>query len=139
MADYDMLVRNTSNAPVMAYAIRHESQLGTRRTRDCQSSLGFSEPMIGAGETKTIQAHLQKYGPSTTPVVDLVLLEDGTYFGTDQCGILTEYTRRLKERRATFQTVMNRIQREGVDKTVAWMSAELARDVQPLLAPKKMK
>ncbi len=139
MADYDMVLRNTTSVPIVAYAIRHESQSATGRDATCQSSLGFSGPRIGAGETSTIDVHLQRSGPTTPPVVDFVLLSNGTYFGAARCGILHDYVTRLAERRATLRAVTNLIRRDGVEKTTAWINAELERDVQPLLTPTKLK
>ena len=68
-----------------------------------------------------------------------MLLKDGTYFGQNSCGILADYTKRPEERRATFDTTVRRIQKDGLEKTIEWMRQELNQDVGPLLAPKKMK
>jgi hypothetical protein len=139
MAGYEVVLQNKAMLPVMAYAISHEWQGGTGRSRTCQSSMGFRKPMIGAGETKTIQSQLAKRESPVTPVIDFVLLSDGAYFGKDSCRTLSEYTTRLAQRRATFQTILKRVQAEGVEKTLVWMKEELSWDVRPLLTPKKMK
>jgi len=138
MDAYEVVLRNKADLAIMAYAISHESQVEGKRARVCQSSLGFHEPMIAAGETKTVQSHLHRHGPTVTPVVDLVLLENGSYFGNDSCGVLNDYRKRLGERRATFQTVLQRLQRDGTEQTIVWMRQELTRDVRPLLSPKKI-
>lgn len=141
MAFYEVVVRNKTDVPIMAYAISHEARFGdgAKTNRICQASMGFSNPMIAAREIKAISSNLHNHGsPSTTPVMDLVLLEDGSYFGNDSCGYLQEYQRRLDERLTVYQAVLRRLQNDGVDKTAAWLKQELSRDSQPLLSPKKM-
>jgi len=138
MDSYDVVLRNKADVGIMAYAISHESQVEGKRARVCQSSQGFREPMIAAGETKTIQSHLHRHGPTVTPVVDLVLLQNGSYFGNDSCGVLKDYQTRLAERRTTLQSVLQRLERDGAQQTIVWMRQELTRDVEPLLAPRKI-
>jgi hypothetical protein len=53
MAKYELVMQNKTNLPIVAYTIGHkhgaEERYGT-----CQSSYGFTGPMVEPAETKTI-------------------------------------------------------------------------------------
>ena len=139
MASYELVLRNKSDVPIMAWAISHEAQVGTGLARTCQGSAGFREPMIAARETKTIYPSLHKHAsPTFTPVIDLVLLQDGSYFGKDTCRNLADYQTKLDTRRTTLSVVMRLLRTDGADATALWIKQELDRDVQPLMNPRKI-
>jgi hypothetical protein len=139
MSSYELQLRNRSALPIMAYAIAFESHGAgdAARHRICFSSQGFTTPMIGAGETKALHPHLSNSKlPNVTPVVDLVLLADGSYFGDDVCKTLPQYQTRLSERRSAYELVLRRLNQDGPEKAGMWLKEELSRDIKPLLNPK---
>jgi hypothetical protein len=139
MATYEVVMRNTTTVPIMVYAISYEwAGDDGKPSSTCGASLGFTDPMIGAGEVKTIQPTLHQHGFSVTPVVDLVLLENGSYYGDNRCGSLSQYQSGLQDRRITYQVVLRRLQADGIEKTTTWLTQQLKRDLGPFLAPKRI-
>lgn len=131
MARYEVNLENVSGKGVMAYAISYNflNADGSPRGRTCGSSFGFDviNPMIGAGQTKTTYANLARRGVKVTPAVDLAVLDDGSTFGKDTCGVLSQFQQSLAARRATQQAVLHRLEKDGPQKTVLWLREELAQ------------
>jgi hypothetical protein len=131
MARYEVNLENVSGKGVMAYAISYNffSADGSPRGRTCGSSFGFdiTNPMIGTGQTKTTYANLAKRGVRVTPVVDLAVLDDGSAYGKDTCGVLSQFQQSLAARRATQQAVLHRLEKDGPQKTLLWLREELAQ------------
>jgi hypothetical protein len=139
MKFFELVLRNTSNVPIVAYAISHEVRSASASKRICQASMGFTNPMLKAGETMTIQSSLHDHGGTgITPVIDLVLLENGSFFGEDSCGYLKEYGNRADERLTAYRLILQRLETDGADRTQDWLKKELSRNWNPLLTPKRI-
>ncbi len=135
---YDVVVRNRADVPVMAWCInyvaRPDENLGT-----CAAMMSLSKPLLNPGETKTLREAFYEPEPTITPLIDLVILENGLYYGKNACNTLIEYINRLDGRRSALQNVARRLEKDGPDKTMSWLKQELSRDIKPLLNVKKMK
>lgn len=137
-AAYDVVVRNQGDVPVMAWSINYvatpDANLGT-----CAAMMSLSKPLLNPGETTTLREVLYEPGPTITPLIDLVILENGLYYGKNACSTLIEYINGLDGMRTALQNVARRLEKDGPDKTMSWLKQELSRDVKPLLNIKKMK
>jgi hypothetical protein len=140
MATYEVVLRNNSHAPVMAWSIKHLFEEGAiRKGVACQSSIGYTKPMLNAGETKTTFVRLRHGNSQVTPTIDLVLLADGTYFGEDWCEVGRRYPTQLAAKRDAYQLILDRLTKDGPERTAGWLREQLSRDDRKLLSPKRMK
>jgi hypothetical protein len=116
----------------MAYAIRysfrHDNGNSAGSTCGSAYSFGVDKPSIGMTETRILQSTLNRGGGSKVqPVIDLVLLADGSYFGANTCRILEEYQHALSTRRATEQFILNYLVTNGPEKTTSMLRETLQR------------
>lgn len=144
MASFEIAIQNASGKSVMAYAIRysfkHDNGSPAGSTCGAAYSFGVDKPSIGAAETKILKPNLNRSGSKVQPVIDLVLLADGSYFGANSCQILEEYQHALSTRRATEQYILNYLVANGPEKTTSMLretiQGQKATD-KLLLQPKK--
>lgn len=134
---YNLVVRNRATVPVMAWTINFLSRADSK-TGTCATRPSFTEPLLQPGETKTVYEPISAEGPTMTPDIDFVMLQNGSYYGKNNCAALVDYTTRLSERQNLFQQLAIRLERDGTDKTIAWVKLERDRQVGPLLSPRKL-
>ena len=84
------VMQNLTSANVLAVTTRWTSKDAEGKPlpgRGCasQSAVTNDLPVLKAGESKTFQKTLAQGAPSAEAEIDLVLLDDGTAFGSNRC------------------------------------------------------
>jgi hypothetical protein len=146
-ARFDIGIKNTSAKGTMAYSIRYDfaDSKGDKLQHTCFHSHSFNAalPMIeGSGaKSLTLQTTVLSQAAVIRPVVDLVLLSDGTYSGEDVCHRLEIYQQSLEAVRVHQAGILRRLEKDGPEKTIAYLKEQVAqRDTTDklLMNPKKL-
>jgi hypothetical protein len=147
MKSYEVAFQNNSGKKVMVVVVNYLSLAadGTsaKKTGVCGSRESFStdEPAMKAQEVRTEIPNLNVNGVSVSPVIDLVVLEDGTAWGPNNCEELERYQLRLLTRRSVESWILKQLEERGADGTKALLQAELAQrgtSDKLFLAPKRI-
>ncbi|MDX2180480.1 MAG: hypothetical protein SFV18_12870 [Bryobacteraceae bacterium] len=144
---FDVNLKNTSTKGTMAYSIRYDfaDSKGEKLQHTCFHSHSFNAalPMIEGGGVKslTLQTTVLLQAAVIRPVVDLLLLSDGTYSGEDSCHRLEIYQQALEAVRVHQAGILRRLEKDGPEKTIAYLKEQVAqRDTTDrlLMNPKKL-
>lgn len=130
---FQVTVANTTYRGVMAYAIQYvfENASGSQLVKECFSSQAYNpgRPRIAPAAGATLDAIFARRPEATRvrPVIDLVLLDDGTYYGENNCRALDRYQTVLQDRRVLQGVILRYLESHGAERTIEMLRAELAR------------
>jgi hypothetical protein len=117
---------NDGASSVVLFALRYVSHGPTGESARPSKCASFALPEISPRSSVTTTINLGSADEARL-VFDLVLLDDGTFYGENRCGTLAKQADQVASRYGVLRAVLLRLQQDGPEKTTAWIQEQLAK------------
>ncbi len=116
---------NDGPSNIVLFALRYVSHGSTEERARAGKCAFYALPAIPPSSSVTTTINMGR-AEEVRVVFDLVLIEDGTYYGENRCGSLSKQADHASSRYAVLRAVLLRLQQEGPEKTTSWIQEQLA-------------
>lgn len=133
LTSWQVTVKNTGSAPIVAYTVRYIWADGRGKTfrgkGHCSTRMSDpNRPVLAPGQTMKLSNQIVHPSPGKVldAEVDMVLTADGHAYGRNVCGTLQTFQQSLVAKRAAEEWILNVLNTQGPDKAKELLKADLA-------------